>query len=210
MISKPKLILIGAGGHARACIDVLEQQGSFEIAGLIGTPEQRDSKCLGYSVIGVDADLPKITNIYKYALIAVGQIESAKVRENLYSLIKKLGFELPTIVSPIAYVSPHARIGSGTIVMPGSIVNAGATIGNNCIINSCSLIEHDSVVENTCHISTGAIINGSTTVGSGSFIGSGAIVREGLTIGRDCFVGMGALVVNSLKDQTRLIKNAQL
>ena len=30
-----KILLIGAGGHARSCIDVLEEENQFEIAGLI-------------------------------------------------------------------------------------------------------------------------------------------------------------------------------
>ncbi len=35
-MSKEKIILIGAGGHAESCIDVIEQEDRFEIAGLIG------------------------------------------------------------------------------------------------------------------------------------------------------------------------------
>ena len=38
-MSKPSLILIGAGGHARACNDVIEHLGTFDIAGLIGNEE---------------------------------------------------------------------------------------------------------------------------------------------------------------------------
>jgi len=29
------IILIGAGGHTRACIDVIEHEGQFRIAGLV-------------------------------------------------------------------------------------------------------------------------------------------------------------------------------
>lgn len=32
---KPKLVLIGGGGHARACIDVIEQENHFRIYGII-------------------------------------------------------------------------------------------------------------------------------------------------------------------------------
>jgi len=39
-MTKPSLILIGAGGQARACIDVIEQEGFFQISGLIGMAEQ--------------------------------------------------------------------------------------------------------------------------------------------------------------------------
>ena len=192
-MAKPELILIGAGGHARSCIDVIEQEGCFQIAGLVGLSEQKDIKCTyyDYSVIGSDKDLCKLAKLYRYALIAVGQIQTSEQRILLYQKALKLGFQLPTIIAPTAHVSRHSSIGYGTIIMHSAIVNAGARIGNNCIINSRSLIEHDAKVEDHCHISTGAIINGGVSVGSGSFIGSGSIIKQGVTIGRECQVGMG-------------------
>ena len=41
---EPSLILIGAGGHARSCIDVIEQQGEYQIAGMIGMPDESLAK----------------------------------------------------------------------------------------------------------------------------------------------------------------------
>ena len=46
-MTKPSLILIGAGGHARSCIDVIEQQGQYQIARLIGIPEEVHTQHLG-------------------------------------------------------------------------------------------------------------------------------------------------------------------
>jgi sugar O-acyltransferase (sialic acid O-acetyltransferase NeuD family) len=196
------LILIGAGGHARSCIDVIEQQGYFQIAGLVGFPEQRDAQHhdYGYAIIGVDSDLSDLAKTYRYALITIGQIQTAEHRIHLYQQVVQLGFQLPAIIAPTALVSRHATIGAGTIVMQGAIVNAGAQIGNNCIINSRSLIEHDTRVEDHCHISTGAILNGDVTVGAGSFIGSGSVIKQGITIGRDCLVGMGLAVRHDLAE----------
>ena len=37
-----EIILIGTGGHARSCIDVLELEGKFELAGLV-EKEQTDN-----------------------------------------------------------------------------------------------------------------------------------------------------------------------
>ena len=51
---KPSIILIGSGGHARSCIDVIEQQGKYQIAGLIGMPYEVHTQHLGYSLIGTD------------------------------------------------------------------------------------------------------------------------------------------------------------
>ena len=70
---KLSLILIGTGGHARSCIDVIDQQGQYQIAGLIGMPDEVKTQHLGYSVIGTDNDLPELTKTCQYALITVGQ-----------------------------------------------------------------------------------------------------------------------------------------
>jgi sugar O-acyltransferase (sialic acid O-acetyltransferase NeuD family) len=200
-MNKPGLILFGAGGHARACIDVIEQQDQYQIVGLVGLPEELHSQHLGYEVIGTDDDtLVQLAKTIPYALIITGQIQTAKLREHLYQQANECGFKMPVIISPTAYVSRHATVGAGSIVMHGAIVNAGARVGNNCIINSRSLLEHDTTVDDHCHISTGAILNGGVSVGAGSFVGSGCIVKQGLSIGRDCLVGIGLTVRHNLAD----------
>lgn len=193
-MTKPKLILIGAGGHADACIDVIEQHGGYQIGGLIGKQEEVHSNHFGYEVIGTDGDLPLLVKDYPFALITVGQIKTPDHRIRLYQQAIELGFQLPTIVSPRAHVSHHANVGAGCIVMHGAIVNAGATVGNNCIINTRALLEHDVAVADHCHISTGAILNGDVKIGAGSFIGSGSIIKQGLMLGQRCIVGMGVSV----------------
>ena len=202
-MSKPGLILIGAGGHARSCIDVIEQQGQYRIVGLVGLPDQRHTQQLGYAVIASDDALGELAKSYQYALITVGQIHSVEHRLRLYQQAAQCGFQLPVIISTTAHVSPHALIGAGSIVMHGAIVNAGVSVGNNCIINTRALIEHDTSVEDHCHISTGAILNGDVSVGTGTFIGSGSVIKEGVLVGKGCVIGMGLTVRHKLADYTR-------
>jgi len=200
---KPRLILIGAGGHARSCIDVIEQQGQYDIAGLIDMPDEMHTQHLGYAVIGTDSNLPEFAKTYQYALITIGQIQTAEHRIRLFQQAIQLGFQLPIIIAPTAHVSKYATLGAGSIVMHGAIVNVGASVGNNCIINTRALIEHDATVEDHCHISTGAILNGDVSVGAGSFIGSGSVIKEGVTIGKGCLAGIGLTVRHNLSDDIR-------
>ncbi|MFC1537158.1 acetyltransferase [Pseudomonadota bacterium] len=204
-MNKPDLILIGAGGHAHACIDVIEQQGQYRIAGLVGMPEELHTRHLGYSVIAADSDLAQIANEYQYAFIGVGQIGSPDSRIRLYEQATELGLQLPIVIAPTAYVSHHASIGAGSIVMHGAVVNAGARVGINCIINTCALLEHEATAEDFCHISTGSILNGDVHIGAGGFIGSGSVVKQGVTIGKGCVVGMGLSVRHNLGNHTRFI-----
>ena len=201
-MSKPEIILIGAGGHARSCIDVIEQNGKYRIAGLVGLAEQKFTQKLGYEVIATDDELNELAKSYQYALITVGQVKTAKHRMRLYQMSLKCGFKMPSIFSPNSHVSQNATIGEGTIVMHGAIINAGAQVGINCIVNTRAVIEHDTSVGDHCHISTGAILNGGVSVGAGCFIGSGCVMKEGLSLGKDCVVGMGLSVRHNLDDTT--------
>ena len=204
-MSKPSLTLIGAGGHARACIDVIEQHGQYQIAGLVGMPDELNTLHVGYAVIATDNDLATLLKAHQYAFITIGQIQTPDHRIRLYQRATELGFQLPVIIAPTAYVSLHATIGAGTIVMHGAIVNAGASVGNNCIINTRALVEHDAIVADHCHISTGAILNGDVHVGAGSFVGSGSVVKEGVTLGQRSVVGMGLCVRHNLAEYTRFV-----
>ena len=204
-MDKPSLILIGAGGHARSCIDVIEQLCVFDIVGLIGTDEELKGELMGYPVIGTDTDLPELAKKYQYAVITVGQISSPLIRKRLYTKVIKLGFNLPAIISPTAYVSRHAFIGDGSVVMHSAIVNANARVGNNCIINSKVLIEHDVMIGDHCHISTGAIVNGNADIGSDSFVGSGSVIKHGIVLGSGCLVSMGTSVSHHHPENSRIL-----
>ena len=197
MVDK-KIILVGAGGHASACIDLLESLNHYSIAGLVANQSELNNVKFGYAVNGTDDDIPELAKKYTYALVAIGQIESPLNRIRVFDLLVNAGFILPTIISPNSYVSPHAIIDSGSVVMPGAIVGPGAVIGKNCIINSRALIEHDALVEDHTHVSTGAILNGSVKVGSGSFIGSGTVIKEGVVIQNQCMIGMGLLIKDNI------------
>ena len=197
-MKKNKLILIGAGGQARSCIDVIEQEGKYEIAGLVGLSQEVGSKQFGYEVLTTDSGLGELAKRFPFALVVLGQIHSPDLRIRLYEESIAAGFILPSIIAPSAYVSPHAKIGAGTIVMQGAILNTGVVVGDNCIINSRALLEHDSRVSDHCHISTGANINGDTFIGTGSFIGSGAVIKEGVSVGVGSVVGMGLALRHNL------------
>tara|TARA_B100001121_G_C18520553_1_gene541117 strand:- start:113 stop:721 length:609 start_codon:yes stop_codon:yes gene_type:complete len=189
-----KILLIGAGGHARSCVDVIESSGQFEIGGFIDKSNDSFEKNFQHSIIGTDNDLVELRSKYECALVVVGQIKSPNRRVKLFKTLKKLDFVLPVIISPKAHVSKKAQIGEGTIIMHGAIVNAYATIGKNCIINNKALIEHDAVIGDHCHISTGTIVNGEVIVGDKTFIGSGAVIRHDISIGSNCIIGAGEII----------------
>ena len=201
-----EIVLVGAGGHARACIDVIELAGQYKIAGLVEKDESNSERNLGYPIVGTDEDLQNLRKKYQYAFITVGQIKSAAIRVQLFNMLKDLEYKLPLIVSPRAYVSKHAQIGDSTIVLHDAMVNANAKVGKNTIINNKALIEHDAFIGDHCHIATGVIVNGEVTIDNESFIGSGAVTRQSVSIGNNCIIGAGVIVKKDI-DSDQVIKN---
>lgn len=189
-----KIILIGGGGHCKACIDVIETTGLYQIAGIIDTKYKIGEKIFGYPIIGCDDDIVKLSKTYNYFFITIGQIGEPKIRRQLFEKLISLKVTLPVIISPYAYVSKHATIEEGSIIMHHSFINAGASVGKNCIINTKTLIEHDAIINNHTHIATGAIINGGVIVGENCFVGSGAVTKQMVRIKRNQFIKAQTIV----------------
>jgi len=188
------IILIGGGGHCKSVIDVVEHEGVFNIIGIIDKSERIGESILNYKIIGNDSELKNLVKTCENALISVGQIISPQKRIDLFENLLRLGFLLPTVISPRAYISKNSRIGIGTIIMHDAVISAGVVIGDNCIINTKSIIEHGSRIGDHCHISTNAVINGEVIVGEGSFIGSSAVTKEGIKINNNFFAKAGSVI----------------
>jgi sugar O-acyltransferase (sialic acid O-acetyltransferase NeuD family) len=191
--ARQSLVLIGGGGHCKACIDVIEATGEWDILGILDLPERAGDQVLGYPVVGTDEEVGHYVIEGARFLVCLGQIRTASPRRHAYERVKAAGGKLATIVSPLAYVSPSAVFGEGTIVMHRAVVNASASIGDNVIINTMALVEHDATVGSHCHVSTAAVLNGGASIGVGSFVGSNAVIVQGATVPEDSFVPAGAV-----------------
>ncbi len=195
---KEQLLLIGGGGHAAACIDVLRLSGIFSIAGFVDPALEPGTNCFGYPVLGRDEDLPALARLYPNAFITVGQIKTPTVRMRLFATLAALGCNLPRIVSPLAHAADSANLGAGTIVMHFALVNAYARVGKNCIVNTRAVIEHECHIGDHCHIAVGAVVCGNVTVEDGVFIGAGAVCRQGIHIGAGAVIGCGTTVLTDI------------
>jgi len=186
------IYLIGAGGHCKSCIDVVEATGLYKIGGLFDLKKNQGQKIGNYEIIGGDEDIQNFVKPGNEFLITMGQIKSADIRMKTAKLLKELKAVAAIVISPRAYVSKTAEVGAGTIVMHDAIVNSYAKVGQHCILNTRSLVEHDAVVEDFCHVSTGAILNGNVHVKAKSFVGSLAVLQEGLIVPEGSVLSAGA------------------
>jgi len=46
-----EIIILGAGGHCHALIDVIEQENRFQIVGIIDNAKKKGSKVLNYEIM---------------------------------------------------------------------------------------------------------------------------------------------------------------
>lgn len=194
-----KLIIVGAGGHAKTVIDTIERQRVYEICGIVAPEDIGTEIYRGYRVGAHDDDLPKLfARGISAAVVGIGFLGRSTLREKIYKQLKDLGYALPVIVDDTALVAKSAVTGEGTYVGRGAIVNADAVIGKMCIINSGAIVEHECSIGDFSHVAVGAVVCGQTKVGSRTLIGANATVIQCRTVGNNAIVGAGSVVVDDV------------
>jgi UDP-perosamine 4-acetyltransferase len=172
------VVVIGSGGFALACVDVLEAIG-------LDVGER------------IDPDGPLDGAVGAGAAVFVAMMDN-RTRQMLSHEVTSLGGRLVTAISPRAVVSPSARIGTGALVMPGAVVNAQASIGDAAVVNTNAAVDHEVSVGAYAHVAVGASLAGNVSVGDGALVGVGASVTPGRTIGAWSTVGAGSAVVRDV------------
>ena len=142
-MSRPRvstILVIGAGGHAKVVIEALRAAG-FDPVGLVD-PRPDALALLGVPVLGGDDVLPRLrAEGIETAIVALG---ANRARERAGEGLRALGFRLPAVVHPTAFISPSARIEEGVVVMARAVVGTLAEIGALAILNTGCIVEHDN------------------------------------------------------------------
>lgn len=188
------VVMIGAGGHAKVCIELLRAMGE-QVAFCIGAGP---ATCLGVPVLNDDADLARLrTQGYTRAFVAVG---ANRVRTLLGQSARDLGYDLVNAISPHAVVSPSAQLGAGIAIMAGAVVNADTVIGDLAIINTGASVDHDCVIDTGAHLAPQCALAGNVHVGAGAFLGIGCKAVPGVHIGANATLGAGTVIISDIPD----------
>lgn len=200
-MDKEKIIIIGAGGHAKVVYDCINKD-RYNIVGFV----DKDITCIGKkildNVIIGDDTVPGnwIRQGIKCCIMGIGHVGNYKIRNQLFELYQRDGFDFINAIHHSSTISNYVKIGIGNVIMPQAIINAGVVIGNNNIINSGATIEHDGIIGDGVHIAPGCSISGGVSVGDNTFIGVGSVVSNDVYIGSNSIIGAGAVVVNDIPD----------
>jgi UDP-perosamine 4-acetyltransferase len=198
---RTRIVLLGAGGHAKVIADILLDSDEVEIAGCITLG--REDSLLGIPVLGGDDQLPQLrASGITMAFPAIG--DNAR-RMAALDRLRDLGFTLVNAISRRASVSPRASLGSGIAIMPGAVVNVASTVNDGAIINTGATVDHDCEIGRCAHIAPGCHLAGKVRVGDGAFLGVGVSVIPALAIGAWTVVGAGAVVIRDLPAQAKAV-----
>jgi UDP-perosamine 4-acetyltransferase len=193
-----RLVIVGAGGHAKVVVELFRAMGGFEILGLTDADPQARS-VMGVPVLGGDEQLPALRR--EGVGLAFPAIGDNHLRARIGAQLKALGFALPNAISPGATISPSAVLGEGVAVMAGVVINAESRIGDFAIVNSGAVVDHDGRIGAAAHVGPGCALAGCVTLGERSLLGAGVSIIPGVSIGADAVVGAGAAVTCDLADR---------
>lgn len=198
---RTEIVVAGAGGHAKVCIELLCAMGE-SIAYCVGGADSSDH-CLGIPVLRGDSNLASLRAAgYSKLFVAIG---SNSLRAQLGTLGVEQGYQLVNAISPHAIISPSAKLGGGVAVMAGAVINAESIIEDLAIINTGATVDHDCQIGYAVHIAPQCALAGNVTVGNQSFLGIGSKVIPEVRIGERVVVGAGGVVICDIKSDTTVI-----
>lgn len=180
-----RLLIVGAGGHAKVIADAAIRAG-MDVVGAVGEADGVQS------LLGVPVHSSPDEVVADAFIIGIGD---NRARMRAFDRYIETGMTPVSVVHPSAVIAAGARIGAGSFIAAGAIVNVDAAIGENTILNTGCTVDHDCVVGSHCLVGPGAGLCGTVTMGEGVLLGAGACVTPGVRIGAWSVIGAGAAVV---------------
>ena len=158
------ILIIGAGGHGRVVAEIAEDLGYERIGFLDDNSE---------TAIGKLKDMEQFTE-YGEAVCGIG---NNTVRKQVLDRLEGVGYKIPCLIHPSAYISRSAVIEKGVVIEPGAVVNANSHIGYGSIISVGAIVDHDTVIGVCAHINAGAIVKAGAKVADYTRMDAGCVVN---------------------------------
>jgi len=194
----PDLVIVGAGGHGRELLDVVEainlSRPSWDFLGFLDDGEP-DAELLARRQAEHLGAVELLAEIEAAYVLAVG---SSDIRARLDALATGFGRVAATLVHPLASVASDVTLAAGVVIAAGARVTTNVRLGRHSHLNVNAVVSHDCRVGDFVTISPSATINGNVTIEDGAFLGAAAVVTPGRRLGAGCTVGAGAVVIDDV------------
>ena len=148
-----KILVIGNSNYTKVVINLIEDEGEFEIFGVIDC-FNIGNKFLNYDVVGTKKDIPRLldeNDIYGGVLA----IDNNWMRKEIYKRVQSIcgEFNFITIIHPSAIIGKNVIIGRGSLVMAGVVINSDSQIGEFCLLKMQSSLGHEGIMRNFSSLS---------------------------------------------------------
>ncbi len=189
------ILIYGGGGHGKALIELIQAEGTYQVAGIVDDSLPVGARVLGLPVLGGQEIL---SSLYQHGLRlaanAVGGIGNVSVRIRVFERLAENGFDCPTLRHPTACIEASAVLSPGVQVMPKAYIGSEARLGFGVLVNTGAIVSHDCEIGEYANISPGAMLAGEVQVGRGALIGMGATINLQVRIGAGARIGNSATV----------------
>lgn len=198
------IIILGAGGHGRVVLDVLQQAREHLVKGFLDSnPQLWGRRVDGVPVLGgPDMLNDLVQQDVEGAIVAIGD---NGIRRQFADLVDAAGLELVNAVHPSANLARTVTVGCNVVIAAGALVCAHCQIGDSVILNTGCIVDHESMVGTAAHVCPGVKLAGHVTIESGAFLGIGATVIQNVRIGYDAVVGAGSVVIEDVEPMTTVV-----
>lgn len=199
------VVVVGAGGHGREVLDVLEAcvdragKPRFRVFGVVDDApselnlqrlKDRGAKWLGTMDAWIDGGDRRIR-----FLLGVG---SGSARRALGVRLSAAGFQAALAVHPSAVLGSRVALAPGVVVFAGAVVATNTSLGRHSHIHRCATVGHDCVIGSCVTVNPSASVSGDCVIEDDVMVGVGASVLQGLTVRQGATVGGGACVVGDV------------
>jgi sugar O-acyltransferase (sialic acid O-acetyltransferase NeuD family) len=199
MASPERVVVVGASGFGRECLDVLEAMAAVgspvEVAGVVDDApsavnrERLAERAVHY--LGTVEQWLATDDVTRKYVLGVG---SPGVRRRLVDRLEDAGAIPFSAIHPSATFGARAIVGEGLVVCAGAAVSTNVRFGRHVHLNPNTTIGHDAVLGDFVSVNPGAVVSGEVTVEDGTLVGASATILQNLRVGAETVVGAGAVV----------------
>lgn len=193
-------VLIGGGGHASVCLDLMMRQHMDAIGYVALEPSERMNRFLPY--LGTDERIFNYDPDDILLVNGLGFTTHSDVRIKIFQMFKERGYRFATLIHDSAVIARDVDIGEGAQIMAGAVLQPSVKVGRNVIVNTRASVDHDCRLEPHVHVAPGSTLCGGVTVGEASYIGAGSVLVQNIRIGERCVIGAGSVVIRDVPSFT--------
>lgn len=203
------LLIIGARGWGREVYAFAMEtkaylHGEYDIKGFL------DDKA--DALDGLVGDFPPIIgSVETYEIqdddVFFCALGEPSYRKKYVEIIENKGGEFISIISPLAFINPTAKIGKGTIIARNAFISDNVEIGDHCAIHAFSIFGHDVKIGQYVSVEAFCFFGGYAEVGDMSSIHVRSTIIRHKKVGKNASVGAASVVLRDVKDSTSVYGN---